>query len=111
MAQSKGTPGPHFSDAELDRVEDDLILIVEDIRWKKDELYLRPSFLRGRLKERGHTYARSDAALDRLVARGVFELRDYESKTVVEIEFNRYFTTRERWFGYVANRRKTGAGA
>jgi hypothetical protein len=107
MAPSKGAPGPHFTDIELDQVEDDLILAVEDVHWKSDELYVLPSFFRGKLKERGHTLARIEATLARLVERAVFELRDFESKHVVEIEFKRYFTTRERWFGYLADRQKT----
>jgi hypothetical protein len=106
MAPSNDVPGPQFTDTDLDRVESDLALALEDVRWISDELYIRPSFLRGKMKERGHTLARIEATLARLVERGVFEVRDCESKHVVEIEFKRYFTTRERWFGYLADRQR-----
>jgi hypothetical protein len=57
------------------------------------------------LRERGHTRARIEATIQRLVERGVLELRHDESKWVMEIEPKRYFTTRQRWFAYLDEKR------
>jgi hypothetical protein len=42
-----------------------------------------------------------------LVARGVFEIRDYESAWLYDVEFKRYVTTLSRWSEYLAKRTQT----
>jgi hypothetical protein len=100
-----GAVNHYFTDTDLDHVEDDLVLLLEDCPWTSEGEYLRPSFLRRGLHQRGHTWARIDAVLRRLIERGVFELRDHANEHLVELEFHKYFTTRERWFAYVVQRR------
>jgi hypothetical protein len=95
-----------FTEAELDRVEDDLVLMLENCSWRFEEVCLRPSSLRATLVKRGHTRARIKATLDRLIERGVFEMRQHALPGVLEIEIDKYFTTRGRWFPYVAERRR-----
>jgi hypothetical protein len=95
-----------FTEAELDRVEDDLILALENYSWRSEDIYLRPSSLRASLVKCGHTRARIKATIDRLIERGVFEVRPHVLAGVIDIELNKYFTTRGRWFAYVAERRR-----
>lgn len=95
-----------FTDAELDQVEDDLVQVFEDCTWNSEERYFRPSFLRRGLRQRGHSWARIEATLSRLIDRGVLELRNHESKYIIDFELTKYWTTPDRWFAYVAQRRR-----
>jgi hypothetical protein len=108
---SDDVSAPQFTDAELDHVEEDLVLALEDVHWKGKGRYLRPSAIRGHLMDRGHTRARIEATFARLVQRGVFEWRDHEPPGVLEVEFKKYYTTPERWFKYVANRKNKAVAA
>ncbi len=78
--------------------------LLEEVRWNEEEIRLRPSSLRAKLLERGHSWTRIEATFQRLVNRGVLELRDHESERIVEIDGKRYCTTRQRWFAYVSEK-------
>ena len=67
----------HFPAAELDRVDDDLAQILEESPWQSEEKYLAPSLVRGGLRKRGHSPESIKAALQRLRAGKVFEVRHY----------------------------------
>jgi hypothetical protein len=103
MPETNVVPQLMFTEAELDRVEDDLVLLLENCKWQNEYAYLRPSVIRKDLLKRGHTRVRIQATFVRLVKRGVFEVRDHEAAGVWPLE-DKFFTTRDRWLAFAAQR-------
>src|SRR5438552_3693885 len=100
---------PSLSAAELDRVEDDLDQILEESPWPSGEKYLAPSLVCASLHQRGHSPESIKAALNRLRAAKVFDVRHYPPGVMVDPEPNKYYTTRQRWSAYLAARRAAPA--
>ena len=111
MAQQPTVRSYQFTPSDLGRVEDDLARILEDECWDGDALKLKPHKLMEKLRAYGHTWARIVSTLEGLVARGVLATPTPAPVTykvgagVLQSNPQRYVTTRERWFTYLAARR------
>jgi hypothetical protein len=103
--RARPEPGAHtFTEAELYPVECDLVQMLDDHPWPREDGWFRATFVRSGLQERGHSRDRIDAMLNRLVEQGVFEMRRVDPQWRIERDPERYVTSRSRWSAYVEER-------
>jgi hypothetical protein len=110
--------GPPFTAADFDRASAALDLVLQDYAWQAGDNRFVPEALAAALHRRGITHALLQELLLRLAARGVFRPWSETSpagyhcdrsgrrplyRTISQTTY-RLVTSRERWYGYLADR-------
>jgi hypothetical protein len=113
-------PGPQFSEADFRRALDALDICLQDYSWQPGENYLTMESVFGALKAKGITLALATELLRQLVDRKIFS---HHRETIPAgpgidaatglptfaeepIHFDSLVTSRERWYGYLADHTK-----
>jgi hypothetical protein len=109
--------GPAFTPADLDRALQALDLIFQEQQWPQGEARFRQLRLVGLLREQGISRALALAVIEDLLARGVFRAGESFLDLKITVRFDGHQTDQvtpdrylhplpERWYGYLAERRK-----